>query len=322
MIINKAKAEDQYWETIKKLQIDYAKAEGIPANEEAGKKLVEYIDSLSAGQLIEAGKQCSEELNASFHKNGFSEGAGFVISFFIAHYPKTAGLKNLQPIFKEIEDTNQTDMWRSALIHAFKTSLWQKQLSDNQLHEVANNIDKILMDKNTNYLVVHESLYTTRDMLQEIENRNAKYISSANDVNDVNKGELENKAKEITEYYTRFSRRLISISNEPNLNPVLQMVFFALMRDILDKPIETKAEIESTLSTSVRNYEKYDVKTWRLLSQIGSEKLRLTDSNEITKSMTDKLEMRIGNEPNNIMKRPLQSELESIKRCSRKPVNQ
>jgi hypothetical protein len=321
ILVNTVQAEEQYWKIIKNYITSYDKAKGISENDRIGKEFSEYLNSLTAEQLIQAGRQCSEEFNSEFHRNGFSEGTGFLIAFFIGQYPKTTGLKNLSPIFKDIEDANQTDMWRSALIHAFYDN-WSQKLSDNQLRDAANNIDKILEKGNLYYRVTNESLYATRDMLQEIENRNAKNISSANDITEANKGEKEKKTKEITGYYNRFAKRLMSISAEPNLNPELQMVSFALMQDILDKPFDTKAEVESTLSNAVRNYEKYDFKTWRLLSQIGTEKLKLTDSNEITKSMMDKLEERISSEPNNIMKRPLQSELESITRSSRKSVNQ
>ncbi|MBN2019041.1 MAG: hypothetical protein JW749_02315 [Sedimentisphaerales bacterium] len=315
IVINNAKTEEQYWKAIKNYIIAYDKAKSISEDERISKEFAEYLDSLTAGQLIEAGRQCSEEGNASFQKKGFAEGTGFVISFFIARYPKTAGLENLQPIFKEIEDVNQTDMWRSTLIYAFKTPLWQKQLSDNQLREVADNIDKILMDKNTYYRVINESLYTTRNMLQEIENRNnvQKTLGEMNDVNN-----QIDKSTELSGFYDRFSKKLMSISSEPNLNADLQMVSFALMRDILNKPIDARKELENTLADAVKNYERYDIKTWRLLSQIGIEKLQLPDSNEIAKAMMDKLEMRIKNEPNNVTKRPLQSELESINRCTKK----
>lgn len=318
VIVNTAKAEEQYWKTIKNYILAYDKAEGISENDRISKEFSEYLDSLTSEQLIEAGKQCSEEGNASFHKKGFAEGTGFVISFFIAQYPKTTGLENLQPIFIEIEDANQTDMWRSTLIHSFSTSLWQKKLSDSQLRDVTNNIDKIITSKNVYYRTVNESLYTTRAMLQEMESRKA---INASLTNDVNKSNQENKAKETTEYYTRFSRRLISISNEPNLNPELQEVSFVLMRDVLDKPIRNKTEVNTTLANAVRNYEKYDVKTWRLLSQIGIEKLKITDGEQIAKEMADKLELKIKNEPNNIIKRPLQSELESIKRSMQKQTD-
>lgn len=310
VIVNTAKAEEQYWETIKRLKTDYAKAEGIPANEEAGKKLVEYINSLTKEQLMEAGRQCAEEINASFQKHGFAEGTGFVISFFIAHYPQTSGLEDLRHIFNEIEDTNRTDMWRSTLIYSFKTSVWQKKLSDNQLSEVSNALDTILASKNVHYRIVNESLYTTKATLQEIENRNKVQKSSTDDV-DVNN--QSDKIAEITEYYTRFSKRLINIYSEPNLNPELQMVSIALTRDILDKPLKTKKEIEVTLATAVRNFERYDEKTWKLLLQIGNENLQMPDCEQIAKQMTDKLEQRINNEPNNSLKVPLQSELRSIK---------
>jgi bacterioferritin (cytochrome b1) len=322
MVVNITRAEEQYWETIKKLKTDYAKAKGIQANDEAGGKLVEYVRSLTAKQLMEAGRQCSEDLDASFHKHGFAEGAGFVISFFIAQYPETAGLGDIRPIFKEIEDSNRTDMWRSTLVYSFKTSLWQKKLSDNQLRDVTNNIDKILTSKNVYYRVTNESFYTTRVMLQEIENRNAKNISSTNDVNDVNNSNQEKMAKEITQYYTRFSRRLMNISGEPNLNPELQMVSFALLRDILDKPIESKAEVENVLASAIRNYEKHDEKTWRLLAQIGIEKLQMSDGEQIAQRMADKLEQRIKSETDNNIKYPLQSDLKSIKQLTKRQIDQ
>ncbi|MDD5327670.1 MAG: hypothetical protein PHY02_07645 [Phycisphaerae bacterium] len=317
MSVTVTKAEEPYWEKIKEYIIAYDKAEGIPENDRISKEFTEYLDSLTAEQLIEAGRQCSDEGNASFQKNGFAEGTGFVISFFIGYYPKTAGLGDLRPIFRDIEDTNQTDMWRSTLIHAFGVD-WSQKLSDNQLREVINNIDKILERKNVYYRVVNEALYTTKATLGEIENRNMKNVSSVNDANDANKGNQEKKSQEITEYYTRFLNRLINISGEPNLNPELQRVSFALLRDLLDKPSENRAEVENTLINAVRNYEKYDVKTWRLLAQIGIEKLQMPDGEQIAKSMADKLELKMKNETDDHIKVPLQSELKSIKRCLKK----
>ncbi len=318
VFVNTVKAEEQYWKTIKNYILTYDKAEGISENDRISKEFSEYLDSLTSEQLIEAGRQCSEDINDSFYKHGFSEGSGFVISFFIAQYPKTAGLEDLRPIFNEIEDPNSTDMWRSTLIHSFSTSLWQKKLSDSQLRDVTNNIDKIITSKNVYYRTVNESLYTTRAILQEKENRNAKIISLSNDANNVNNRNQEQKTKEITEHYTRFSQRLISISSEPNLNPVLQMVSFAMMRGVLDKPIRNKTEVNATLANAVRNYEKYDVKTWRLLSQIGIEKLKIMDGEQIAKRMAEKLEMRIKGETDNNIKFTLQSDLESIKRSMQK----
>jgi hypothetical protein len=306
------KAEEKnYWKPIRDAW------ESQKSDPNIGLKTQEYIKSLSPEQLMMAGRQCAEEFNSEFHRNGFVEGTGFLIGFFIYQYPKTAGLEDLRPIFKDIEDPNQTDMWRSTLIHAFGVD-WSQKLSDAQLCEVVNTIDKILESKNIYYRVINEAIYTTKATLREIENRDEIKMSSANDVNVSNQ---EKKSKEIAEYYTRFSRRLLDIYSEPNLNPDLQMVSFALMRDILDKPVKTKIEVKNALADAVRNYERYDVKTWRLLSQIGIEKLQMPDGNEIAKAMTDKLEIRINNEPNNITKRPLQSELESIKRCTKTKIN-
>jgi hypothetical protein len=299
--------EKNYWKPIKE-------AWEVKNDPNIGLKTKEYIESLSSEQLMMAGRQCAIELDKEFHRKGFAEGAGFLIAFFIDQYPKTASLEDLRPVFKDIEDPNQTDMWRSTLIHAFSDN-WSSKIPDSQLREVADIIDKILASRNVYYRVINESLYTTKHMLQEIENRNMLQKSSA-DSNSANN--QADKIAEIAAYYTRFSKRLLNIVSEPNLNPELQRVSFSLLRDILDKPLETKADIKNTLADAVRNYEKYDEKTWKFLLQIGIEKLQMPDGKQIAKEMTDKLEQKIKKAPNNNIKVPLQIELESVKQCMKK----
>ncbi len=309
VIVSITKADATYWETIKQFIIAYDKAKGISENDRVSKKFDEYLNSLTAEQLIEAGRQCSKELNDSFHKHGFSEGTGFVMGFFFFQYPKTAGLENLQPIFKEIEDTNQTDMWRSFLIHIFRDG-WSQDLSDISLRDIANNIDKILARKDVYYLITYESLYTTKAVLQEMENRNAKQTFLTNDPN---RGRHDNRMAHVNEYYTRFSQRLLSISNEPNLEPQLQQASIAILSDMLDKPVGTKSQIKERLITALRNYDKYNERTWKLLLRVGKEQLNLPESTQISKDMIAKMKAKIDNEPDKGKKIRLDGELQGIK---------
>ena len=138
------KAEEKnYWKPIRE-------AREVKNDPNIGLKTKEYIESLSTEQLMMAGRQFAEEFDNEFHRKGFAEGTGFLIGFFIYQYPKTAGLEDLRPIFKDIEDPNQTDMWRSTLIHAFSDD-WSSKIPDSQLHEVVNTIDKILASRNVYY---------------------------------------------------------------------------------------------------------------------------------------------------------------------------
>lgn len=313
MMINISKTQEQYWEKTKQFMITYNKAEGVQANDEASKKFGEYLDSLTAEDLIFAGRQCSKEFNNEFRKKGFSEGTGFLIGFFIQQYPKTAGVNDLRPIFKDIEDVNQSNMWRSTLIHALRDN-WLKKIPDNQLREAINTIDKILSNKNAYYRITNEAIYTSRDLIREIENRSKSQKSSDN-MNDANN--MDNKSEEITDFYTRFSNRLINIANEPNLEPELQRITFSVLRDTLDKPIRSKKEFENITADLVRNYQKYELNSWKFLLQIADEKLHLQDCIDMAQEMTTNLTSKIEDEKDRDKKALLKFELDYFNRYLR-----
>ena len=69
-VVVESKEFENEWDTIKLLMSGYNSAKGIEANELAAKKYTDYLDSLSVEQLINAGRDCSRELNESFLANG------------------------------------------------------------------------------------------------------------------------------------------------------------------------------------------------------------------------------------------------------------
>ena len=298
-------AEGPYWETIKQLMSDYNGAMGIEVNELAAKKYTDYLDSLSVEQLINAGRDCSRELNESFLANGFSEGTGFVISFFLHYYSKKTGMKYLDPIIADINDPNQTEMWRSTLIHAFREGVWKNELTIEQFQILIDTIDETLKKEEDSFHVIKESIYTTRSLLQTIEGK----IDSP----------VDSYGQAMAERYGRFSMRLLNVFNDPNSTPELQQISLALTLELYEKPINTKAHIKSLFIRTIHNFRDYPEGTWIHLVKFGKVELELKEVKELVQAMELELEQRYNTESDKEEKRKRWFELERLKRESNRP---
>ena len=157
-----AKTETKYWSTIKKLMVEMDKTKGREAKEAAATKYKEYIGSLSTEQLIITGREASQEADTICPETIFCERNVGSLMFVLYEYFQKDGLENIESLFNEIEDKNQTNFWRATLIEFLREDDWSDLLKSEQLYSIIDKIAMVISDKNEHPRLRYEASNTTR----------------------------------------------------------------------------------------------------------------------------------------------------------------
>lgn len=134
--------DTDYWTQIK-AHLEAANrhpVHGAPDAEAAAK----YLDSLSAEQLMEAGRQASAEIDAKFARQDWPM-ASMSLAFFWPYYPdKTNKLADIGPPLADLQDADQTPFWRWFLTDMLTRS-WDKRglLRDEQRRQVGETLMRL-----------------------------------------------------------------------------------------------------------------------------------------------------------------------------------
>jgi len=122
-----------YWAEIRHhLEMTDAVAPGSPA----AKKAVSYIESLSAGELMIAGRQAASEMQQ--HRRRDWPIVAMNLGWFYKYYPeKTEGLKDISPLLAEIRNPDRSTYWRWYLGDLL-TNVWDREerLTNDQRRKV------------------------------------------------------------------------------------------------------------------------------------------------------------------------------------------
>ena len=104
--------EANHWEVIKDLTKVYNDARTLEASQAASAVLHEYLDGLTASQLIAAARDYAQEVQET-EPYDLWIGAGMGLRFFWGHYPKASnGLRSVGPLLADMTDKNQPVFWR------------------------------------------------------------------------------------------------------------------------------------------------------------------------------------------------------------------
>jgi len=326
-----AHAEAKYWPTIKKNILEYDEAKGREAKDTVEAKGREYLSSLSINQLIEAGRECSQEADATDPGTTYCKEYLYLISFFGEQYHASGGLNNLELVFKEIEDKTQTNLWRATLIDLLASNKWMKLLNDEQRYTAINRLNPVLIDKLEPFELRFCACKSISNILNNLENN---YLLTEPIVqNRIQNGDKLQKLKEevangqlklsdnyrkniarLMNSYNDYSQALLSVIDEPNLNPALSRIVLIGMRRSLSKGNPSIQQLKERLEKAVRSYKQFDQgATWRLLANISYEILAPQDADILVDSMCNNLSSKKESKNGKKERNQLISEINSLK---------
>jgi hypothetical protein len=140
--------DEDYWGNILDHMERYDAASGRDASEHAAEAAMAYLDSLSAQQLIIAGRQGSRELMRDYERDEWPR-VGLALGWFYQEYPKKTGNPaDIAPLLQEIANTERPAYWRWFL-EDMLTGSWQREgrLSNEQRRELTGTLLSVLERK-------------------------------------------------------------------------------------------------------------------------------------------------------------------------------
>jgi len=305
------KAEENYWQILKQIMME--------KTPETGAKYKEYMDSLSINELIITARQCSEELDKVCPDSIFCERNVGTLMFFYYTYLQKDGLKNITPLFQEIENRSLTNFWRASLVEFLGDNDWRELMRAEQLYSIVDRTLVIISDKDEHARLRYEASKTAEDALEQLAKNNLladpviqKKLESGGQLKDLIKEVVNGKITlsdnykqsqaKTMEYYDRYAQTLLPVLNEPELKPILQRgVLEGLTNSLgqkidsasLGQQIDSVVQVQDVLEGAVRNYHRFDEDRWSYLIQIGYEDLHLPDSNDIAQNMLSDMQNKL-----------------------------
>ncbi len=322
---------DEYWPTIKKLLIQCGEADGRAAHDEAYLKFRHYLDALSADQLIEAGRQCSQAADAIEPGTVYCKESFYLVQFFEGQYPKLDELKDIEPMLKEIKDRNQTNLWRITLIDYLDNSKWMKLLSDEQMYSVVDVMKTVILGETEHDALRYEAIKTLQHILGQLERHQlltdpivqmqlTRGVKLEKIKKEINHGQLKlsdnykrNQAR-LLRCYGDFSQTLFTIIDEPGANPSLQQATVSGLHICSKREHACTDQVKSVLEDSFRNYKRFDFSIWDSLLYVGDEVLQLPDADEIAGKMLSEIQRIYENEKDKKTGHKIKSQKDSIER--------
>ena len=294
-----------------------------------------YIDKLTLDQLVLIGQKCSDEVGMECPDTVFCERNTGVLMFFFDAYKQKGGLKNLTPLFQEIENKAQTNFWRASVIECLGDDDWLELIESEQLYYVLDRMFVVMSDKTEHPRLRYEALKTAKNVLDQLESNNLlaesviqKRLQSGGKLKTLRKDVIDgklilsndyNQSQEKTaKYYDKYVRALLPMLNESELKSILQRGVLRGLKTSLGQRREHTAQVRNALENAVRNYHKFDKEYWGYLGQIGYEELQLSDSNEITQKMLTELQNELEIEKDKERGIQIRNEMEPLKRLQKK----
>lgn len=273
-----AKPEENYWEVMKEaMEADYSKATPREAKA-AARKWDKYIKSLTAEQLLIAGRQCSVVVQQHARQEQWAEA---VIGLWVPlqYYPaKTNNLKDVTPLVAELQDKSAPPFWRYGLM-AILWDSWSERgpLTIEQLVTLAIAMKQIAPDKSEPLLVRIQAAKTSEQILRHCHAANLKNdpelrkcIAQGRKYEDAVRDAVEGRivpAGETVKRNTIIQAALVELIdahlgllNEPNL-PVIegQNLIGSACRLV---NYDAQGKIHAAMKDALRNYKNYDEHFW------------------------------------------------------------
>ena len=271
-------AETDYWQVIKEYLTNPNPTETLSG------EWVEYMESLTAEELLIAARQCSAEMESSVPSERWDM-ASIALGFFYEHYPrKTNNVEGISPLLNDLKDKSQPIFWRRYIMNKLGGS-WPGELDAEQSLNASKIVYKIYSDdleslllkpkaiRNSTELLVrayyinlqkdpnfkqfttkHQKM-GTRELVNAVRAGNVKLLQQTIEANEKVLAEI-NKA--ITKQLSLLSRKQVDASIKTSI-----IVAFARYHEChLDPP-----QVSQALANAINDYKNYDKELWYLLAR-------------------------------------------------------
>lgn len=273
-----AKADENYWEVIRSgFGLDYSKT--TPEEREALRvKLMNYINALTADQLLIAGRQCSVVVQQHARQEQWAEA---VIGLWVPlqYYPaKTDNLQDVTPLVAELQDKSAPPFWRYGLM-AILWDSWSERgpLTIEQLVTLAIAMKQIAPDKSEPLLVRIQAAKTSEQILRHCHAANLKNdpelrkcIAQGRKYEDAVRDAVEGRivpAGETVKRNTIIQAALVELIdahlgllNEPNLPAIEGTNLIGSACRLAN--YDAQGKIHAAMKDALRNYKNYDEHFW------------------------------------------------------------
>ncbi len=270
-----ALAEEHCWPTIRKL------LQETKTREEA-QVARKYLESLTAEQLIVAGRDCGREIQNAIDSGKPGAGEGVIaFGFFSVYYPHASGdLRDIAPILREIRDKSQPTIWRSELIGILLGRKWDAKLTTHQRKQVFASLEKVLNDK-TEVVCVRQKIPTR---LANVFLRLFKKYSNTlqEDFQDTQTEQELNVLTEQVSTYLENTRKLISDSTTPL---ILRKKLLTGMTVCYKQGIPCSGTARDFVIHVVANYRDYPESLWPQIAYYVVDDLHIANADTILDKM-------------------------------------
>jgi len=135
--------QEDVWETIK-AHLTRIDDSGSREDQMAAKT---YLESLTAEQLIEAGRAAGRDVERHTDPQYWYK-APMALAFFWMYYPRASDdLADLGPLLKELAAKDESPVWRKTVFHMLTDDRWQTLLTTEQSLHVADALQALVVDE-------------------------------------------------------------------------------------------------------------------------------------------------------------------------------
>lgn len=302
-----ASAEEDYWVRIRTL-LNEAKTR---EDAEAARN---YVESLTAEQLIIAGRQCGHEIQEGIDAGRPGAGEGVIaLAFFWEAYPRAAdNLRDVDPLLREICDRNRPAVWRAELARSLLAVGDDDELgtplTNEQRQQVFASLEPILGDS-TDCLRVRNAIPLS--LARMLSAMYKDYSGAARCAAPDQRLQSENSLKELSGRIERYVENTLVIFHDPTTPtapyPFRQRVLeSALICNRENLP--GSARVKDVVLGALARYQQYPQALWPQLAWAAIEDFH-------DPSAQDVLEEMIG-EASNADRNSVKKSLQYIKRRS------
>ncbi len=232
----------------------YNAASGRAASQSAGEAFKDYLDSLSADQLVTAGRQASDEIMQDYRRHEWPR-VSLSLGWFYQEYPKKTGnLADIEPLLQEMSNPQRPAYWRWFL-EDLLTGSWEREgrLTNQQRRKVTETLLSVLQGKDEPTAVVAGAAKGIPRMLAALKE-------------DLPRGDEGQEHREALRTLTAFSGRYLKtaagIVSEPDADPLVLRETLGGLVGVAELGVANTRTAVAAVREAAESYASYPEELW------------------------------------------------------------